>query len=170
MIFIEENDDRFTIAESTLPNAGMGLFAKTFIPKNSTLEVIGVFVKAGGIADISTKYADRYKFGGKKGDANIIPLGFAGLVNHTDDTSIRNAELRYISGSKKSPHSSDLVYYFIKDVLPGQEILGNYGKNSGNEVSKISKNITAHDNNKEEWNRFLSFNLYKLKDLCLMLQ
>ena len=51
MIFIEESDDRFYIKESSLPNAGWGCFAKTSLSKGDHLEVIGVYIKTGGISD-----------------------------------------------------------------------------------------------------------------------
>lgn len=165
MIFVEETDERFYIADSIIPNAGLGCFAKTLIKKGDWLEVIGVYVKTGGIADECTHYAKRYKFAGSpKMNAKIIPIGYAGMVNHSDN--LKNCVLEYAPDlGKRSQHSGQVVYRFIKDVFPGEEVIGNYGPNVGEEIKKISQDLAFKNQVEKEWNDFLKFNLYDLQKL-----
>lgn len=155
MILIEEKDQRFYIKESKIKNAGMGVFAKEDIKKDSYLEIIGVMVDIGSVADDCTKFAASYKFAANfenKFDRHIIPMGFGAIINHTDDPEIRNVELRYIRHSLKNSNSGSAVYYFIKDVKKDEEILGNYGQ---------SYNLKL--NNDKYWQMFLDLELYNLK-------
>jgi SET domain-containing protein len=155
MEIIEETDNRFYIAKSTLPNAGFGVFAKEAIKKDDWLEVIGVMVKKGGIADQCTNYASKYKFASSKFDAKIIPIGYAGIINHTTDPILQNMDLVRVKGlRKRSPHASEIIYKAIRDIEPGEELLGNYGEQIGQEIEKVS-----------EWETFLDYNLYNLKTL-----
>ncbi len=167
MYTYEETDTRFYIAESTLPNAGYGCFAKEFIKAGEWLEVSGIYVKTGSIADECTHYAKRYKFAGSpERNAKIVPMGFAGLVNHTDDPNLQNCQLEYNrSLMKRSQHSGQVIYRFIRDVITGEEILGNYGPNVGGEVQKLSKNMGFVDENEKDWQEFLKLDLYGLKKL-----
>lgn len=170
MIFVEETDTRFYIDKSTLPNAGYGLFAKVKIPKDDWLEVIGVMVKKGGIADQCTHYAKRYKFAGSKDNSKIVPMGYAGIINHTADTSLQNMELICEQGlSKRSEHASEVIYRTLRDIEPGEELLGNYGEDIGKEVEKIASNISHHDATKSDWETFIGYNLYDLKRLTDLL-
>lgn len=166
MIIIEENDTRFYSDHSTLPGAGLGCFAKELIKKGDYLEVIGVMVKKGGVADKCTHYAMRYKFAGSKLDTKIIPLGFAGLVNHTDDKLLQNVEIRNVRGlQKRSLDASEIVYMAIRDILPGEEVLGNYGEIIDIEIKKIAENQRFYDKNRLDWEKFVSYNLYGLAEL-----
>jgi hypothetical protein len=168
MIFVEETDTRFYIKESSLPNAGFGCFANTLLKKGDWLEVIGVYVKKGGLADQCTHYAKRYKFAGSpKMNAKIVPMGFGGMVNHTDNPTLQNCNLEYAPGlNKRSEHAGQVVYRFIRDIYPDEELLGNYGPEVGEEVKKISTTIGFADTNKLEIERFLKFNLYNLSEIC----
>jgi hypothetical protein len=76
-----ESDDRFFVDVSTLPGAGLGLFARTPLSPGDRFEVIGVLILSGSISDSCTSFADQYKF--RVGDLLLIPLGFGGLVNHS---------------------------------------------------------------------------------------
>jgi hypothetical protein len=76
-----EDDDRFSINTSTIQNAGNGLFARKLLEKGERLEVIGVLLRAGSVADLCTQYADCYKF--RVGEFLLIPVGFGGMVNHS---------------------------------------------------------------------------------------
>lgn len=167
MIFVEETDTRFAIKESTIPNAGWGCFAKSLLKKGDWLEIIGVYVATGGIADQCTHYAKRYKFAGSpKMNAKIVPMGYGGMVNHSDDPNIQNCKLEYVSNlNKRSEHAGQVIYRFIRDILPDEEIIGNYGPNIAQEINKFNNNIEFIDNNKIEIERFLKFNLYGLSDL-----
>lgn len=168
MIFVEETDTRFYIKESTLPNAGWGCFANQFLHKGDWLEVIGVYVRKGGIADQCTHYAKRYKFAGSpKMDAKILPMGYGALVNHTDEPLLQNCALEFKPGlNKRSQHSGQVIYRFIKDIMPNEELLGNYGPDISEEVKKISSTLKFTEANKEEIKRFLKFNLYNLSEIC----
>ena len=81
VMVIVENDERFCVNVSTIPDAGNGLFARTLLAEGEQLEVIGVLVPAGSVSDVCTQYADHYKF--RVGDLLLIPLGFGGMVNHS---------------------------------------------------------------------------------------
>jgi SET domain-containing protein len=164
MIFIEEKDERFYIDVSSIPNAGYGVFAKVPIKKGDWMEIVGILVKRGGIADVCTHYARRYKFSGKTNDAKIVPMGYAGIVNYIDDPKKQNCEIKRIPGlKKKNEHSSEMVYYFIRDIGVGEEILGNYGERMGGEVKQLIESTEYVEKNQSDWEEFLNFNLYDLK-------
>lgn len=165
MIFIEETDTRFYIAPSTLNHAGNGCFAKQPLKKDDWLEVIGVYVKSGGIADFCTEYGKRYKFAGSaKQDAKIVPFGFAGIINHTDDPSLQNCRLEHAKSlNKRSQHAGQTIYRFLRDIEPNEELLGNYGPNMGKEIEVISSNSNFLENYKDDMKQFLQFDLYNLK-------
>lgn len=167
MIFVEETDERFYIAPSTIPNAGYGCFAKTHIRKGDWLEIIGVYVKAGGLADQCTEYAKRYKFaGGSQLNAKIVPMGFGGMVNHSDDLKIRNCELVFDKGiSKRSQHAGQVFYKFIRDVMPDEEVVGNYGQNIGQEIKKIAENVGFLVANKSQIEELMEHDLYNLNSV-----
>jgi hypothetical protein len=78
---LNETDPRFLVADSTLPGAGRGLFARVPLAPGDVLAVVGVLVAPGSVADDCTRYADAYKF--RAGDRLLIPAGYAGLVNHS---------------------------------------------------------------------------------------
>lgn len=165
MNFIEETDTRFYIKESTIPNAGYGCFANTFLKKGDWLEVIGVYVKTGGMADKCTHYAWRYKFAGSpKKNAKIVPMGFGGIVNHTEDPNLQNCKLEYVAGlNRRSQDSGQIIYRFIRDIIPDEELIGNYGSDIGEEIKKMNTNFDFLDNNIDEINRFLKLGLYDTK-------
>lgn len=167
MNFVEETDLRFYIKESTLPNAGWGCFAKEYLKSGDWLEIIGVYVKTGGLADQCTHYAKRYKFAGSpKHNAKIVPMGFGGIVNHSDDPNQQNCRLEYVAGlNRRSEHSGQVVYRFIRDILPDEELIGNYGPNVGEEIKKMNTNVDFLGNNIEEINRFLKTGLYDLPSI-----
>jgi SET domain-containing protein len=157
MIIVDEDDKRFYIAPSTVPGAGNGLFAKEMIRKGDCLEVIGVMVRAGSEADQCTEYANHYKFAAsdKNPTCYIVPLGYAGIVNHTDDKSQQNVFLSYSkSRSKRNPNAGQVAYEALRDIVPGEEILGYYG-DGRDKALKWQKN-------KSEWDKFLAHNLYDL--------
>jgi hypothetical protein len=165
MIEIEEKDKRFYIDNSTQPNAGRGLFASESIKKGDYLEVIGVSTTKDSISDICTSYANAFKFAADYSDSykkHIIPMGYGGIVNHANNKKDQNVEIRYIK--KNSDYIC--IYYFIKDVKKGEEILGDYGegwKILENWAKETNKENT--DENMEEWFSFLDLGLYNLGKL-----
>lgn len=154
MITIEEKDTRFYIADSTLDGAGEGLFAKQDFEEGDHLEIMGVCVTKGSISDRCTQYAEKYKFaatGTRNSNRVIVPMGHAGIVNHSNNEEDQNAEIRKINNR--------MVYYFIKDIKQDEEILGFYGKPWQKTLNwaKTSSNLVDDD-----WETFLSHGLYNL--------
>lgn len=168
MITIEETDDRFYISESTIPNAGRGLFAKQSISKGDFLEIIGVAIKVGSIANTCTEYANKYKFAvNEKLEKIVVPMGYAGIINHTSDRSLQNVEIAYIKNRKlRNPAAGEAVYLFIKDVEADEEIIGNYGDDWGKVLQWTEQlNERKKELPEEQWKTFLSFGLYTLGEL-----
>ncbi len=167
LILLEETDTRFYIAESKIPNAGYGCFTKEYLKKGDWLEVIGVYVSIGSISDECTHYAKRYKFlGSPKMNYKIIPMGYGAMVNHSDNSSIRNCQISYMPGiSKRNQNAGQVVYLFTRDILPDEEIVGNYGVNVGKEIEKLSNNLAFLNDNTTEIDRFLENNLYGMKEI-----
>jgi SET domain-containing protein len=163
MYIIEETDDRFYVKKSTLPNAGFGCFAKVPIKKGDYLEVIGVLVRAGTVADRCTHYANRYKFGAKEG-YHIVPMGYGGIVNQANSEEQQNVQLQRIKlmHRKRSQHASEIVYTAIRDIEPDEELLGHYGGNYGNELDWVAQMNDLFDENNDDWKVFLAYDLYNL--------
>jgi SET domain len=121
-MIIVENDEQFYVNTSTIPGAGDGLFAKTFLAEGVRLEVLGVLVPAGSVSDVCTRYADCYKF--RVGDLLLIPLGFGGMVNHSRNPNLKKA----IDGQR--------VYLrTTRPIHPGEELFFTYGE----EFFKVAK-------------------------------
>jgi SET domain-containing protein len=78
---MNEPDNRFYLKQSTVPGAGLGVFARVPLRKGDCLEVMGVRVKPGSASDACSAFADCHKF--VHADQLIIPLGYAGMVNHS---------------------------------------------------------------------------------------
>lgn len=167
MNFIEETDTRFYLKESTLPNAGWGCFANTHLKRGDWLEIIGVYVTVGGLADQCTHYAKRYKFAGSpKKNAKIVPMGFGGMVNHSDDSLLQNCGLEYVAAlNRRSDHAGQVIYRFIRDILPDEELIGNYGPEINEEIKQMNTNVQFIDSNRQEIDRFLKFELYDLNTI-----
>jgi len=176
MIKITEADQRFYVKESTIPDAGLGLFAKHPIPKGSFLEIIGVLVERGSVADQCTSYANNYKFGSSQEGWVIVPMGYAGLINHTDSKEKRNVEIRNVRAkipSKKRKeyrdvmsYSGEAVYFFLRDVPKDEEILGNYGHEWDKQARWMKEYDNKYKKSENEWIKFLSHGLYNLPVLA----
>lgn len=157
MILIEEKDKRFYIDKSSIQDAGKGLFAAEDISKDSYLEIIGIMVNVNSVCDMCTEYANNYKFAANfanKYDRHIIPIGYGALVNHTDNKDIQNVEIRYLKTNLSNEASGSAVYYFIKDVKKGEEILGNYGEEWKGKIEE-----------ENHWQMLIDLDLYNLKQL-----
>lgn len=131
MIFVEETDNRFYIKESTIPNAGFGCFAKEKIKKSDYLEIIGIKVKYGSLIDLCTKYAKNYKFSAEGNfEECIIPMGYGGMVNHTDDQDLQNVAITYLPPDVpvRNQHAGRAVYMAIRDIEENEELLGKYNR------------------------------------------
>jgi hypothetical protein len=124
MIF-HEQDDRFYIGQSTIKNAGFGLFCSINIEQNDYLIIKGIKVAKNSVADLCTHYCNKYKFSPSVDDPyNIIPLGFAGMVNHAIKKEDQNVMMAWLEADVKS-----MIWLFTKPVAKGEEILGDYGDN-----------------------------------------
>lgn len=156
MITIDENDKRFFIAGSTQPRAGRGLFAATDIKKGEYLEVIGVMVNRESVSDSCTSFADDYKYAADYLDSfkkHIIPMGYAAVINHANNISDQNVEMKYI----RKKGEMVCVYSFLRDVKEGEEVLGNYGKEF--------EEVIDQNASEQEWISFLELGLYNLSKL-----
>jgi hypothetical protein len=175
MILFEENDDRFYIKESTLQNAGKGVFASRDISKDEYLPISGVMVKRDSDADQCTYFFNSYKFAANVkrcgdmvdiGENVIVPLGFAAIVNHINDQR-QSVEIRYVGDQfpQKSSHSGKAVYWFIRDVKKDEEIFGNYGKGWNDVLNWANDVRSTNQIEKQDWEKFILIDLYGLKEL-----
>lgn len=161
----DENDNRFYISDSTIKDAGKGLFARHKISKGEKIDISGVVVEKNSYADKCTTYANNYKFAldviqlgnGElvAGNKMVIPLGFSGMVNHMDEESKRNVQI-------ESMGNESIAYVFLRDVAKDEEILGNYGDNWQNLLSWMQKQHESNKTDKKDWQNFLELNLYEL--------
>lgn len=179
MIAVYEHDDRFRIGASSIEGAGYGLFAAKDIPKGSFLEVIGVQVKRGSVADQCTAFADRYKFLASDDTFVVIPMGWGAMVNHSDDKGKQNVEIR--NQKAKPPegeakeilgewplYSGEVVYYFLRDVAEGEEILGYYG--SGFDARQATLGGLGEEAEQDKaWEEVKAMGLYGLDRLDKLL-
>jgi hypothetical protein len=176
MIIFEENDDRFYIKESTIKTAGKGLFAKRKIEKDEYLPISGIMVKRNSIADECTYFFNSYKVAAnmkKKGDLVdigeyvIVPLGYAGIVNHIDSLTLQGVEIRYCGDQypQKTPHAGKAVYWFLRDIEKDEEIFGNYGQGWNNVLDWVNEVHNKTGYAKKSWQEFLDFDLYNMKEL-----
>jgi hypothetical protein len=176
MILVEETDDRFYIKESTIPNAGLGVFANVPLKKGDWLEIIGVQVKTKSVSDKCTHYANAYKFlasgsitrrGERKIDYSrkIVPLGLGGIVNHAPDPRLQNAEIFYRNGPTRNPAAGKAVYRFIRDIDVDEEILGNYGEEWLGIMDWADTKAEDIAEIQDDWETFLAHDLYNLGQL-----
>lgn len=110
---MNETDDRFYVAPSTLPGAGHGLFARVPLKEGSRLLVIGVLVQANSDSDRCTAFADAHKF--RAGDQLLIPLGFGAMVNHSPVPNLATV----IEGNA-------VHLQLLRDVAAGEELFFTY--------------------------------------------
>jgi SET domain-containing protein len=113
----EENDDRFYVAKSALPKARRGLFARVPLAKNEIIEVIGILVRAGSVADQCTSYANSYKF--RVGRYLLIPTGYGGMANHSPTPNM----VKMIRGSR-------IYLRTLRRIKKGEELLHAYNKHA----------------------------------------
>lgn len=112
-VIVEETDDRFHVAESTILGGGNGLFAKVPLAEGDSLAVIGVLVKQDSPSDRCTHYADEHKL--RVGDYLLIPLGYGAMVNHSLTPNLE----KVIEG--------DQVYLrAVRSVQVGEELFFTY--------------------------------------------
>lgn len=184
MIALEETDERFYIAESSLPDAGLGVFAKVKIHKHDYLEIIGVLVKYGGTADQCTHYANRYKFAGEQDLVHaLVPMGYAAIINQANSKEQQNVSITHLPDKvnhsvcqgkgcnecdngliiryMRNSNAGAAVYVAIRDIEPGEELLGNYNK----KIGQLSMKKTFSEEDKRQWLKFISQGFYGLNTL-----
>lgn len=110
---LDETDDRFEIRASTLPGAGLGVFARVDLPAGAALEVIGVLIRRESISDRCTHFADHHKF--RLSDRLIIPCGFGGLVNHSAEPNLE----KVIDGDR-------ILLQAMRPIAAGEELFFRY--------------------------------------------
>lgn len=109
----DETDARFELRPSTVPGAGLGVFARVDLPAGATLEVIGVLIRRESLSDLCTHFADLHKF--RLGDKLLIPLGLGGMVNHSPDPNLEKA----IDGDR-------IFFRAFRPITAGEELFFQY--------------------------------------------
>ena len=113
-MIIDEQDDRFYVADSTIPGAGKGLFTKVPIRKGDRFEVVGALVRRDSAADRCTHFCDHHKF--RIGDGQLlIPLGFGGMVNHSSTPNLQ----KVVEGGR-------LYLEALRDLAADEEVFFTY--------------------------------------------
>ena len=112
---IEETDDRFYAAASTIPGAGQGLFARVPLKAGARLAAVGVLVPRDSASDRCTAFADEYKL--RVGDHLLIPCGIAALANHSPRPNLR-----------KVVEQGALFLELLEDVDAGTELCFAYSE------------------------------------------
>jgi len=108
-MILDEPDQRFYAAPSTIPGAGRGLFARVPLKAGDRLAVLGVMVRRESASDGYTAFADEYKL--RIGDRLLIPCGIAALANHSSDPNLE----KVIDG--------DAIFLeLLRDVDAGEEL------------------------------------------------
>ena len=111
---VNETDERFHVADSTIPGAGNGLFARVPLARGDRFTVIGVLIERDTEADRCTHFADQHKL--RVGEKNLlIPLGYGGMVNHSSTPNM-----------EKVTEGTDLYLQAIQDIEAGQELFFSY--------------------------------------------
>lgn len=111
--FLDEADDRFELKPSTVPGAGLGVFARIELPAGAILEVIGVLVRRESVSDRCTHFADCHKF--RVGEKLLIPVGYGGLVNHSAEPNLE----KRIEGER-------VFLRALRPVAAGEELFFRY--------------------------------------------
>ena len=110
---LDESDDRFEVRPSTIPGAGLGVFACSELAAGEALEVHGVIIPRESVADRCTHFADRHKF--RLGDELLIPIGLGGLVNHSAEPNLE----KVIVGRR-------IFLRAIRTIAAGEELFFRY--------------------------------------------
>ena len=113
-MLVDEDDERFYVAESTLPGAGNGLFTKVPLHKGDRLEVVGVIVRRDSASDRCTHFCDHHKF--RIGETQLlIPLGFGGMVNHSPTPNLQKVfegERLYLEALRDIPANEEVFFTY----------------------------------------------------------
>ena len=114
-MILDERDERFYAAPSTVPGAGQGLFAGVPLKAGERLQMIGMLVPQGSASDRYTAFADEYKV--RCGDYLLIPCGIAALANHSATPNLA----KVIEGEA-------VFLELLRDVDAGEELCFAYSE------------------------------------------
>lgn len=110
---LDEADSRFELRPSSIPDAGLGVFARVELAPGASLEVIGVLVTSESISDQCTHFADHHKF--RISEFLLIPVGFGGLVNHSATPNLE----KVIAGDR-------VFLKALRPIAAGEELFFRY--------------------------------------------
>lgn len=110
-----ETDDRFALGPSTVFGAGQGVFTRVPLAVGDELEIVGVKIAAHSPSDLCTAFADQHKF--RLGGQLLIPLGYGGMVNHSDQPNM----IKVIDGDR-------LVLRALRPIAAGEELFHAYNE------------------------------------------
>lgn len=110
--------DKIYIAQSSIPDAGRGVFARISIRKGEVIETCPVIeIPEHDVAALSHSILLTYfYFFGKKKERIVVVLGFGSIYNHAYSSNAVYKE--------KSERTIDFIA--IKDIEKGEEITVNY--------------------------------------------
>jgi hypothetical protein len=108
-VILDEADERFYAAPSTIPGGGQGLFARVPLRAGDRLAVLGVLVPRDSASDRYTAFADEYKL--RVGDCLLIPCGIAALSNHSSQPNLA-----------KVVEGESVFLELLRDVDAGEEL------------------------------------------------
>ena len=127
-----EPSDKIYVAESTIPNAGRGVFTKRDMANGETIEVCPVIEvplgdtsnkKGAVLVDYFFYFCDRL----------AVALGFGSIYNHSYEPNAT-----YI----KNLRNNTVEFKTIKNIKAGEEITVNYNFGKAHDKSQpIQKNI-----------------------------
>jgi hypothetical protein len=113
-MLVDEEDERFYVADSTVPGAGNGLFTKVPLRKGDRLEVVGVIVRRDSASDWCTHFCDQHKFRIGE-DRLLIPLGFGAMVNHSQTanlTKVFEGDRLYLEALRDLPANEEVFFTY----------------------------------------------------------
>jgi SET domain-containing protein len=108
-MILDETDDRFYAAPSTMPGAGRGLFARVPLRAGERLTLVGVLVRPDSAADRYTHFADAYKV--RAGGYLLVPFGVGGMANHSGHPNV-----------EKVVEGETVYLQLLRDVSAGEEL------------------------------------------------
>lgn len=108
-------DKRLRVSKSPLPNGEWGVFAESFIPEGTTIEIarglkiqnIHLFQENNILNDYVFRLDDKH---------SMIAFGFGSLYNHSNNPSI-----------EYKVKNDRVEYYTIKNIYQDEEIFISYG-------------------------------------------
>lgn len=115
-MILDEIDDRFYVAPSTVAGAGHGLFARVPLSPGDRLAIVGVTIARDSLADRCTAFADAYKL--RLGEQLlVIPCGFGAMINHSSRPNLQ-----------KLVDGDTLSVTVVRPVAAGEELLLAYSE------------------------------------------